>query len=678
MLLSDEAHHINTQTKTQLELFKNWENTVERIFKQNEDNLLLEFTATLDYYHKNIVEKYRNKVIYRYDLRQFRNDGYSKDVYIVQADFEEKERILQALILSQYKQEVAAKHRINLKPVILFKAQKTIVQSQENKANFHKLMDSLSGNDIERVRKKSDIPLVKRAFSFFDENKIGSKQLAERIRREFNENRCISVNEEKEKENQQILLNSLEDRDNRIRAIFAVQKLNEGWDVLNLFDIVRCYTTRDSSYGNPGKTTLSEAQLIGRGARYFPFTTMENNDRFIRKFDKDLNDEMRVLEELHYHSINDSRYISELRTALIEEGMMDEREIEKELNLKESFKESVFYKHALIYINERVKNNYEYVKSFADLGVRKRNYVHKIASGRGITGALLNNNGDIETVAESGRKDIKVKDIPRHITHNAISKNSFYTFRSLKHYFPHIKSIREFISTDDYLGGLEITFQGDSAEIYSLSNRAQLDALTGLFGQIEAEVRKNITEYRGTENFKPNNVFSIFHNKVLKLLKDSERENGDEQFVSDKGWYVFNANYGTSEEKAFVRMLDRQMGTLKQKYDGIYLIRNERHFKIFSFSDGQAFEPDFVLFLQEKNGEMLTYQIFIEPKGKHLKEYDKWKEKFLKEINEKYKDEILEFTTKRETQKYRIIGVPFYNNTDENQFKQSLYEVLED
>ena len=41
---------------------------------------------------------------------------------------------------------------------------------------------------------------------------------------------------------------------------------------------------------------------------------------------------MRVLEEMHYHSINDSRYISELRTALIEEGMMDEREIEKELN----------------------------------------------------------------------------------------------------------------------------------------------------------------------------------------------------------------------------------------------------------------------------------------------------------------------------------------------------------
>jgi len=456
------------------------------------------------------------------------------------------------LILSQYKQEVAAKHRINLKPVILFKAQKTIAQSRENKASFHKLIDNLSGNDIEKIRKKSDIPLVKRAFDFFNENKINSKQLAERIRREFDESRCISVNEEKEKENQQILLNSLEDRDNQIRAIFAVQKLNEGWDVLNLFDIVRCYTTRDSRFRKPGKTTISEAQLIGRGARYFPFVTKENNDRFIRKFDKDLNDEMRVLEELHYHSINDSRYISELRTALIEEGMMDEREIEKELNLKDSFKESDFYKHALIYINERVKNNYEYVKSFADLGVSKRNYVYKITSGRGLTEALLGGNENVRAVAESAQKDIKVKDIPCYITCNAVSKNLFYTFRSLKHYFPHIKSMREFISADGYLGGLEITFQGDSAEIYSLSNRVQLDALIGLLGQIEAEVRKNITEYRGTENFKPNNVYSIFHNKVLKLLKDSERENGDEQFLSDKEWYVFNANYGTSEEKAFV------------------------------------------------------------------------------------------------------------------------------
>ena len=78
------------------------------------------------------------------------------------------------------------------------------------------------------------------------------------------------ANNDSEAEHNQILLNTLEDDNNPIRAVFAVQKLNEGWDVLNLFDIVRLYEGRDSNNGNPGKTTLSEAQLIGRGARIIP------------------------------------------------------------------------------------------------------------------------------------------------------------------------------------------------------------------------------------------------------------------------------------------------------------------------------------------------------------------------------------------------------------------------
>jgi len=237
--------------------------------------------------------------------------------------------------------------------------------------------------------------------------------------------------------------------------------------------------------------------------------------------------------------------------------------------------------------------------------------------------------------------------------------------------------MRKFIESDDYLGGVEITFQGNSTEISSLSNKTQLEGLTGLLEQIEAGLRKNMTEYTGTEEFKLNPVSSVFTDKVLKLVEGSERANGDEQFVEDKGWYVFNANYGTSEEKAFVRMLDRQMDMLKQKYNGIYLVRNERHFKIYSFSDGQAFEPDFVLFLREKNGDMLTYQIFVEPKGKHLKEHDKWKQEFLQEITKKFKGKTLEFKTQSKTQKYRLVGVPFYNNEDENKFKQSLCEVVD-
>ena len=678
VLLADEAHHMNASTKKQQEVLDNsWENTVELIFNQNEDNLLLEFTATLDYIQSNIVEKYRDKVLYRYDLRDFRNDKYSKDVYIVQSDFEEKDRIILALLLSQYKQEVAAKHLINLKPVILFKAQKTIEESRKNKKKFHKIIENLSEEDIERVRDKSDLSLIKKAFNFFNNNNIADRQLVERLRREFEENRCISVNEESEKREQQMLLNSLEDKDNPIRAVFAVQKLNEGWDVLNLFDIVRCYGTRDAKAGKPGKTTIAEAQLIGRGARYFPFVTKDYDNRYKRKFDEDLTAELRVLEELHYHSVNNSRYISELRTALIGEGMIDEWGITKELKVKDSFKKNGFYQNGLIYLNKRIENNYENVRSFSDFGLSVYNYPHSLATGKGSSEAILNGKSEVKSVKEGRPKTVKVKEIPVHIIGNALAGNRFFSFKSIKRYFPHIQSVRQFIKEKDYLGGLEITFSGNSSELSSLSHKAQLDAMTGLLKEIESELRKNTKKFKGTETFNLNNFNSVFTDKSIKLNERAERANGDEKFVSERDWYVFNANYGTSEEKAFVHFLDREMHTLREKYDCIYLVRNERHFKIYSFEDGQAFEPDFVLFLREKDGNMLTYQMFAEPKGSHLKERDKWKESFLEQMTKKFKGEILEFKTQSKTKRYKLIGVPFYNKDNENEFKENFYRILE-
>ena len=305
-LLSDEAHHMNVSTRSrsglQLELFESWENTVEGIHQSNRENILLEFTATHDYENSEVIERYRDKVIYRYDLKDYRNDKYSKDIEIVRSNFNLEDRILQALILNYYKQHVALKYKIQLKPVILFKAHKTIQESRENKSNFHNLIDKLTGIHIDRIR-QSDIAIVQRAFQYFDDHNMGSEQLVRHLNSDFQERYCISVNDEKEKDTNQILVNTLEDKDNPIRAIFAVQKLNEGWDVLNLFDIVRCYETRDVRFGRPGRTTISEAQLIGRGARYFPFVlphaddrdaTTASYDKYRRKFDNDPDHELRV------------------------------------------------------------------------------------------------------------------------------------------------------------------------------------------------------------------------------------------------------------------------------------------------------------------------------------------------------------------------------------------------
>lgn len=674
VLLADEAHHINVQTKAQQELFNNWENTVERIFNANAENLLLEFTATHDYETPAMITKYRNKVINRYALKDFRNDRFSKDVVIVQSDFELPQRILQALLLSEYKQAVAAKHGINLKPVILFKAQRTIAQSEENKANFHRLIDRLTEAQIAEMRQSSTVPIVQQAFHFFTENQVSDAQLAQRLKHGFRKTNCLSVNSEKEKDTYQLQVNTLEDAGNPLRAIFAVQKLNEGWDVLNLFDIVRCYEQRDSGQGKIGKTTISEAQLIGRGARYFPFVVPGHSDRFLRKFDRALNNELRVLEELHYHSINDSRYISEIRTALVEQGMLDENTVTRELKLKDKFKQTDFYNRGVVWLNERVEKNYRHVRSFADLGVQQKNYVQTLATGQG-GGSRVLENGATPLVQEENRRDVRVANMARNIVQAAIARNPFFTFASLKRYFPQLASLREFITAENYLGGLAITFEGNISEL-DANPAAKLAGCRGLLRQIETEIRALITEYEGTTRFREQQVRAIFTDKRLKLGANTQRAADDAQFthfVSAKDWYAFNTLHGTSEEKAFVRMLARMIETLEETYQDIYLLRNEGHFAIYNFADGQAFQPDFVLFLRNKNGEKSSYQLFIEPKGKHLQAHDAWKVEFLKGICAQFGSRKL-----TENRDYRLIGVPFYNNENENEFREALEEALVD
>lgn len=227
VLVADESHHLNSGTRNG-NLFGSWEETVLQILRQNFKNILIEFTATLDYESRQIVDKYRDKVIYKYDLAQFRKDRFSKEISLVRSMYDERDRIIQALLLNLYRQELAAFHHLNLKPVILFKAKRTIKESEQNKENFHRLIDELSEVMVSGIEKTSAIPVVQKAFAFFRNKNISFHEIAKRIRNNFREENCLSANNDAEAEKNQILLNTLEDENNPIRAVFAVQKLNEG------------------------------------------------------------------------------------------------------------------------------------------------------------------------------------------------------------------------------------------------------------------------------------------------------------------------------------------------------------------------------------------------------------------------------------------------------------------
>jgi len=672
VLIGDEAHHNNAPV---------WGEIVKRIHGMDFDNVLLEFTATLDYESREIAEKYQDKVIFRYDLAQFRKDKYSKEINLVRSLYDEKERIIQALILNLYRQELATSNNINLKPVVLFKAKKKIKESEQNKLNFHKLIDEFSAEMVENIQKTSTVAIVQKAFAFFERKKLSSVEISKRIKLNFREENCLSANEYtgksdkkkvKEGKKNDELLNTLENKNNPIRAIFAVQKLNEGWDVLNLFDIVRLYEGQNSGGSNTtiGKTTLSEAQLIGRGARYFPFVLEEGQDQYTRKYDDDISNDMKILEELYYHTKEDNRYISELKKALVESGIYeDEDKLEtKQLTLKLDFKKTDFYKTGKVVYNKKVEKSYNNIKSFADLGVKKRNFTFTLSSGSGQMTSFFGEEEIEVKIEKSAQKDIELSNIPKQIIRFALTKNPFFYFDSLERYFPNVESLSNFIESKDYLGSLEITFNGSKSRFAKITSHDYLLALQGLLQTIEAEIKSNLTLYEGSE-YRHKYIREVFKDKEIKVYKDSERADGQEKLVVKEPWYVYNANYGTSEEKAFVEMFARRFETLEKSFANIYLIRNEREIKIID-KLGRAFEPDFVLFCKQKKGNELTYQVFIEPKGQHLIEHDKWKENFLEEIrNEKKVIEI-------DTDKYLITGVPFYNNSKENEFKETLENVL--
>ncbi|MEX0596705.1 MAG: type III deoxyribonuclease, partial [Candidatus Paceibacterota bacterium] len=265
-------------------------------------------------------------------------------------------------------------------------------------------------------------------------------------------------------------------------------------------------------------------------------------------------------------------------------------------------------------------------------------------------------------------RDIKLSETPKHIIRFALSQFPFFHFDHLTKFLPNIESLSDFIESEDYLAGIEITFRGTPDRVKNITNFDYLQAVNGLLQSIESEIKGSSTEYEGS-NYINKPVHEVFKDKEIRVNKYDERANGQEDLVANEPWYVYNANYGTSEEKQFVELFARRFEGLKQKFENIYLIRNERELKIYD-KQGRAFEPDFLLFCKQRDGEQLTFQVFIEPKGNGFIAKDKWKEDFLEEIRTEKK------ITKIHTDKYLITAVPFYNYANENEFKTTLEDTL--
>ncbi|WP_373565377.1 DEAD/DEAH box helicase family protein [Helicobacter pylori] len=660
VFLADEAHHLNTETKKKLNDSeasekRNWESVVKLALEQNKDNLLLEFSATIPN-EKSVKDKYENLKVVTYTLKEFSEDKFCKNIYSLSYENKDLEtRFLGACVSSLYKELLAQHHNIeNFKPCILFKSER-IEDSKENQERFNAFLDNLSPLDLENFFNDSRNAFFKDAKNFFDKQKY-TPNLTAFLQTKFKKSTQINTNNEKELEKGMLLLNSLEDRDNPKRVIFSVDKLNEGWDVLNLFDIVRLKNKASR------KDTTKEAQLIGRGARYYPFSYNDLKPSQIefyqRKFD--FSNPLSALERLDYHAVYDSEFIAKLNNELQDLGLGFVNE-KQTIPLTPTKHFKCYYAS-----NTKDKNKNLFNKDYTD---------------------------PVEATLKSLHVPLFAFDVREKKVDFKEENKGDRTY-----YIPH--TLGE-IPINYFLKALNLK----NLDFKTLKKAFKKHAFNNKVEFIERYVSLLKTNFHKSQKFDNNEILLKLAVYIIGNLKDTLLKEQDKYEVSAlelKEFETHNKSLSASEwekdipfyewllfkdmrkldsdlEREFLDFINDHKEVLDKKFKEWCVLRND-HFaelKVFCDIEGpfyaQGFEPDFILFAQTHSDEFLGFTCYMEAKGEHLEPSNAWKKEFL---------EMLENATlKSHNKKLHLKGLPFFtlhNGVVNGEFTTAFDQIFKD
>ncbi len=660
VFLADEAHHLNTETKKKLSSAEasekhNWESIVKLALEQNKDNLLLEFSATIPN-EKSVKDKYENLKVITYTLKEFSEDKFCKNIYSLSYENKELEtRFLGACISSLYKELLAQHHNIeNFKPCILFKSER-IEDSKENQERFNAFLENLSPLDLENFFNHSRNAFFKDTKNFFDKQHY-TPNLAALLQTKFKKSVQINTNNEKELEKGMLLLNSLEDRQNPKRVVFSVDKLNEGWDVLNLFDIVRLKNKASQ------KDTTKDAQLIGRGARYYPFSYNDFKPSSIefyqRKFD--LFNPLSALERLDYHAIYDSEFIAKLKKELQDLGLGFVEKQAIPLTPTKRFK--CYYAS-----NTKDKNKNLFNKDYTDPVGVKLESLHVPLFAFGVREKKVDfkeeNKGDDET-----------------------------------YYMPHAL---DKIPLNYFLKALNLK----NLDFKTLKKAFKKHAFNNKVEFIERYVSSLKTNFHKNQKFDNNEILLKLAVYIIENLKDTLLKEQDKYEVSAlelKEFETYNRSLSASElekdipyewllfkdmrkldsdlERDLLDFINDHKEVLDKKFKEWCVLRNDHFTELKVFCNienspyyAQGFEPDFILFAQTHSDEFLGFTCYMEAKGEHLEHSNAWKKEFL---------EMLENATlKSHNKKLDLKGLPFFtlhNKALNSEFTTAFNQIFKD
>ncbi|MGL2808844.1 DEAD/DEAH box helicase family protein [Helicobacter pylori] len=663
VFLADEAHHLNTETKKKLNDSeasekRNWESVVKLALEQNKDNLLLEFSATIPN-EKSVEEKYKNLKVATYTLKEFSEDKFCKNIYSLSYENKELEtRFLGACVSSLYKELLAQHHNIeNFKPCILFKSER-IEESKENQERFNAFLENLSPLDLENFFHYSRNAFFKDAKNFFDKQHY-TPNLTALLQTKFKKSTQINTNNEKELEKGMPLLNSLEDRDNPKRVIFSVDKLNEGWDVLNLFDIVRLKNKASQ------KDTTKDAQLIGRGARYYPFSYNDFKPSRIefyqRKFD--LSNPLSALERLDYHAIYDSEFIAQLNNELQDLGLGFVNE-KQTIPLTPTKRFKCYYAS-----NKREKNNNLFNKDYSDPVEATLKSLHVPLFAFGVREKKVDfkeeNKGDTTYYIPH-----TLDKIPINYFLKALNLKNL-DFKTLKKAFKKHPFNNKVGFIEQYISHLKTNFHKDQKFD---DNKILLKLAVYIIENLKDTLLKEQDKYE----------VSALELKEFETHNKSLSASEWEKDIPFYEWLLFKdmRKLDSDLERDFLNFINDNKEVLDKKFKEWCVLRNDHFAELKVFCNiedspyyAQGFEPDFILFAQTHGDEFLGFTCYMEAKGEHLEPSSTWKEEFL---------EMLEnIMLKSHDKKLHLKGLPFFTFTNNNrtlnaEFVEAFHQTFKD
>lgn len=672
VIIADEAHRLNVETRSNRTAVENtellnWETAVMGAVNARPGNLLLEFTATVDLANAKIHTKYKDKIIFKYDFLAFNKDGYSKDVkflYNYETEIEDQRKflIVNAVALSQYRKILFrqfVKEEIN--PIVLIKSKK-IADSNNDREYFNQVVESLRPSDLEKLKstQQDELGLIGNMFAWLSNNRITLDEFIADIKQDFSPNNTLIYNSQKKERAD--LLAELDSPRNTVRAIFSVNALNEGWDVLGLFDIIHFDISETKS------VSLQDIQLIGRGARYRPFDLPKNfednmfgsyeTDPFKRKFDNAPLEVGRILETFFYHFVKTGTFLEKLQEELMGEGIMNEGVERKVIRMKPGFTESDTYKNGFVLVNrteKRLRTTDEDIDKTFKRAIHASSYQLRAR-------ALTDLEQNTQQSSQATAKINIVIDFEDPVILKALmrAENGFFRFANLKEHVIGLETIDDFISK--YLSLYDITYSYEPGkEIHKLNPNEKLQLLVGvILPGVRQAIDINMPRVVGSKTFRPVSIEWVFEKEkaiyftsfpvIDEVTGEKKYISTDERFkaqsdhdnpdlrldISRQDWYAYDENYGTSEEKKFVLFMSRNINRLRQEYPGteIYVVRNELDYWLFNPADARRFSPDYLVFINDAKNKRLYYQCIIEVKGGHLLQQDEWKEEALESLSD--------------------------------------------